>query len=300
MKKSVPLFAVLSAFVLFGVNGGANAQPLVNKDVLVVVESHGLQVTSHDLSAELMKAPENVRNSLLFRKEGLGQLAVNLLMRRVLAKQAEVNRVLDDPINRAAVELAKEKVLSDIQLARVDGMNRPPKDILEQRARDLYKAEPKRFENPEQVRVSHLLVAKGEGAKEKAELLLSELKGGKDFAELAKEKSEDPGSAAKGGDLGTFGRGRMVKPFEDAAFSLKTGELSEVVETQFGFHILKVTEHTMASVKPFEDVKAVIEDEILKKVQADGRIRLGQQLMSNVQPSMEALDAFISSQKPKE
>ena len=80
------------------------------------------------------------------------------------------------------------------------------------------------------------------GARQKAEDLLRRVHAGEDFAELAKEYSEDPGSRAQGGDLGWFGRGQMVKPFEDAAFALKEGEVSGVVESPFGFHIIKVEE----------------------------------------------------------
>jgi hypothetical protein len=80
------------------------------------------------------------------------------------------------------------------------------------------------------------------GARQKAEDLLRRVRAGEDFAALAKEYSEDPGSRAQGGDLGWFGRGQMVKPFEDAAFALKEGEVSGVVESPFGFHIIKVEE----------------------------------------------------------
>ena len=107
---------------------------------------------------------------------------------------------------------------------------------------------------PEQVRASHILIstkpidpnadpnqAKAQ-AKDKAEELLKKVKDGADFAALAKENSDCP-SNAQGGDLGLFPRGQMVKPFEDAAFALKVGEISDLVETQFGYHIIKVTEH---------------------------------------------------------
>ena len=96
------------------------------------------------------------------------------------------------------------------------------------------------------MRASHILLkteGKDEAAvKKQAEDLLAKVKGGADFAALANKFSEDEGSAAKGGDLDFFGRGAMVKEFEDAAFTLKPGEISDVVKTQFGYHIIKVTE----------------------------------------------------------
>ncbi|MCX7750745.1 MAG: immunoglobulin domain-containing protein [Candidatus Bipolaricaulota bacterium] len=99
-----------------------------------------------------------------------------------------------------------------------------------------------RYSVEEQVRASHILVA----TREEAEEILKRLAAGEDFAELAKALSKDPGSAGQGGDLGWFGRGRMVAPFEEAAFALKVGETSGVVETQFGFHIIRVTDRREA------------------------------------------------------
>ncbi|KYK36045.1 MAG: peptidyl-prolyl cis-trans isomerase [Theionarchaea archaeon] len=88
-----------------------------------------------------------------------------------------------------------------------------------------------------QVKASHILVKK----RSEAEKILEELKKGASFAELAKKHSECP-SRKRGGDLGWFGRGKMVPEFEEAAFSLKKGELSDIVKTQFGYHIIKATD----------------------------------------------------------
>src|SRR5690606_24013284 len=118
------------------------------------------------------------------------------------------------------------------------------------------------FETPEQVRASHILVDE----KAKAEELLAQLKNGADFAELAKEHSKD-GSAAQGGDLDYFGRGRMVAPFEEAAFALNVGEISDVVESQFGFHIIKLTDKKAAETATFEDKK-----EEIQKTVFDGKL----------------------------
>ncbi|MFC5467861.1 peptidylprolyl isomerase [Cohnella suwonensis] len=103
---------------------------------------------------------------------------------------------------------------------------------------------------PKEVRASHILVA----TQEEADAILAELKAGKDFATLAKEKSTD-GSKEQGGDLGFFGSGQMVAEFETAAFALKKGEMSDVVQSQFGFHIIKVTDIKEAVVKPYDEVK---------------------------------------------
>lgn len=134
-----------------------------------------------------------------------------------------------------------------------------------------YQAKQDRYKEPETRRASHILikVAKDAPAGEvkvaqaKAEELLAQArKAPADFARLATQHSQDPGSAAKGGDLDWFGRGMMVKPFEDAVFALKEGQLSDAVRSDFGFHVIRVTGVRPERVKPLEDVKAEIVAEL--------------------------------------
>ncbi len=132
--------------------------------------------------------------------------------------------------------------------------------------RSFYDKNLDKFKLPETVKASHILIgldskASGEEKKkalEKAEKLRKELAGGADFAALAKDNSTCP-SSQQGGDLGFFGRGQMVEPFEKAAFALKPGEISSVVETQFGFHIIKLVEKKTAETTDYKDVKEKIE-----------------------------------------
>lgn len=132
-----------------------------------------------------------------------------------------------------------------------------------------------RFGTPEERRASHVLIkadasasaADKAKAKARAEELLAEArKDPKRFAEIARQNSQDEGSAAQGGDLDFFGRGAMVKPFEDAAFRLKPGEISEVFETDFGYHFLTVTAVRGGQSKPFDSVKAEIETELRQQL----------------------------------
>lgn len=126
-----------------------------------------------------------------------------------------------------------------------------------------YKAHQDEFMTPEMVKARHILILAGKAAseedkkkaKEKAEDILKKAKAGEDFTKLASEFSEDPGSKPKGGDLGFFQRGRMVPEFDKAAFALKPGEISGIVETMFGFHIIKVDEKKEAVIEPYEQVK---------------------------------------------
>lgn len=133
------------------------------------------------------------------------------------------------------------------------------------------------FTTPEQRRARHILIpvasdappAEVEAAKKKAEDLLARIRKGESFAELAKKFSQDPGSAKQGGDLGFFGRGVMDKAFEDAAFSLKVGEVSEPVRSTFGFHIIKLEGKRGGERKPFKEVRTQLEKDLKHQRAAD-------------------------------
>lgn len=128
------------------------------------------------------------------------------------------------------------------------------------------------FKTPEMIKARHILVKvdssasedEKKKAKEKAEMYLKKIQSGEDFAKLASEFSDDPGSKTKGGELGFFPRGRMVKPFEDAAFSLKPGETSGIVETQFGFHIINVEDKKDSTVESFDTVKERLRQKLVQ------------------------------------
>ena len=138
-----------------------------------------------------------------------------------------------------------------------------------------YEKRVKEFSAPEERRASHILLsvdkddkgqlkaASKDAAKTEADSLVKQVGASAEtFATLAKAKSKDPGSAAQGGDLGFFGRGQMVKPFEEAVFSMKPGEVRGPIESDFGYHIIRLTEVKAERVKPLDEVKAQIEGEL--------------------------------------
>ncbi|NOU25736.1 MAG: peptidylprolyl isomerase [Methylotenera sp.] len=163
-----------------------------------------------------------------------------------------------------------EKVkLEFVTLAPVDFMRNIKVDDAE--VKRFYDENTAKFQGSEQRRASHILIGFGvsasaeqkQQAREKAEKILAEIKKNpKSFESLAVKESQDPGSAVKGGDLGSFARGAMVKPFEDAAFSLKVGEISNLVESEFGYHIIKLTEITGQS-SDFESLKPQIKGDLM-------------------------------------
>jgi peptidyl-prolyl cis-trans isomerase C len=137
-----------------------------------------------------------------------------------------------------------------------------------EQVQDFYDKNPDQFKQPERVRASHILISVPQNAdaaaktqaRTKAEQVLKDVKAGKDFAALAKEHSQDTGSAVNGGDLGFFQQGQMVGPFNDAAFGLAAGSTSDLVETQFGYHIIRVAEKQEARTVPLDEVRAKVEE----------------------------------------
>jgi peptidyl-prolyl cis-trans isomerase C len=145
--------------------------------------------------------------------------------------------------------------------------------VTPEQAKKFYDENPDQFKQPERVRASHILIGVPQGAdavtkdaaRKRAEDVLKQAKAGKDFAALAKEHSQDPGSAVQGGDLGYFPRGQMVGPFDEAAFTLAPGTMSDLVETQFGFHIIKVVEKQPARTVPLEEVRPKLDEFLLNQ-----------------------------------
>ena len=142
--------------------------------------------------------------------------------------------------------------------------------VSDDEVKQYYDSHKDEFKTQEMVKARHILVRvenaasedEKKKAKDKAEMYLKKIKDGEDFAKMAAEVSDDPGSKAKGGDLGFFPKGRMVKSFEDAAFALKPGETSGIVETQFGFHIIKVEDKKEPTIESFDAVKERIKQKL--------------------------------------
>jgi peptidyl-prolyl cis-trans isomerase D len=161
-----------------------------------------------------------------------------------------------------------------------------------------YEQNAKRYTTEEQRRASHILITapkeapakERNAAKAKADALLAQLrKNPGDFAKLAKENSQDPGSAERGGDLDFFGKGMMVKPFEDAAYKLKKGEISDVVESEFGYHIIQVTDVKPGGVRSLEQVKDEIAAEIRKQLAAKKYTEMAETFSNTVYEQADSL-----------
>jgi len=161
-------------------------------------------------------------------------------------------------------------------------------------AKKFYQDNKKRFSNPEMVKASHILISTDpknkryqgltdpneikKNAKQLAQDILNKINAGEDFATLAKQHSDDPGSAAKGGELNFFPKGKMVPAFEAAAFALEPGKVSDLVETNYGYHIIKTMEKKQAGTKSYDEVK----DNILSRLVQQQRETLARQYIESL------------------
>jgi peptidyl-prolyl cis-trans isomerase C len=298
--------SVTSRFLLFSLLLSALLPLARSADRVVASIPGGVAVTVSDLAEDALRLPPQVQAQALSRPQDVARIAQNILIRRELTRQAEAEGLDKDPKVAATLRAARERVLSEAALARAEGAP-PDRQTLERLARNQYDATPEKYDTPEQVRVRHILVSARacEPDVRARELLAQARRPGADFAALAKTNSDDPGSAARGGDLGFFSRGKMAPAFEAAAFALqKPGDLSDVVKTEFGYHVIRLEERKPAGRQPFEAVR----DELVKTVtEAETRNRRQQvveKITANVQFDPEAIDAVVASRpavqaKPK-
>lgn len=165
-------------------------------------------------------------------------------------------------------ETFRQQITQTLEIEKLLDIHTPLEaEVTGEEVETFYTSNPNNFREPERVQTSHILISIGpedtDEQKEQKRQRLAEIKTkieeGADFAEMAREHSACP-SGSKGGDLGLFGRGQMVKPFEEVAFTLPTGAVSDIVETQFGYHLIKVTDHQEARVIPVEEAREKIEN----------------------------------------
>lgn len=301
----------IGLLTLSGMNANAASPPAPRDGVIheaaarveTLLEGQGVKVTVADVLAEAARVPLPARDELFRDPNGIAQLAANVYVRRALAAEAVKTGLAQDPTVAVQLVLARERALADAQLARLEEKNRPTDSATEQYAKSAYQANPQRFAMPDEVHARHILVT-GTGAESraKAEALLAKLKqnNGADFETLAREQSQDPGSAPQGGDLGFFSRGRMVKPFEDAAFELtKPGELSGIVESPFGFHIIQLVERRPAGTRPFTEVEGALRAEAAQKVMADARNAKAKTLLAEAKFNRDAIEALGAAEQQR-
>jgi peptidyl-prolyl cis-trans isomerase C len=264
---------------------GESAKPSVGSGIAVEVDGEKLKMSKLDTDIQKQletikgKIPaESLENAKAEIRRGLiDEFVVRTLMnreitkRKVTADDKEITEILESlkaqlPTGMTIDEFQKKNKIDAAKMKEEIGLNiRMNKLIMaelggkvkitDQEIVDFYKQNQDKFKQPESVHARHILVAKAPedtdkiktGKKTKVEELRKQLVNGADFADVAAKNSDCP-SKQNGGDLGTFSRGQLVKPFEDAAFSQKKNAIGPVVETDFGFHIIQVLEHQIEQV----------------------------------------------------
>jgi peptidyl-prolyl cis-trans isomerase C len=250
-RSALALAALLAAAPMFAGPAHAQADKVVARvDGMPITEGE-LMLAEEELTERMRQVPPPQRRDFL-----VGYVA-DLKMGARAAERAKVGEGAEFTQRLA---FARSKLLME-QFIAVEAK----KAVTPEAARKLFDDTMKTMQPESEVRARHILVEKEEEAK----AALERVRKGEDFAKVAAELSKDPGSGQQGGDLGFFTQERMVPPFAEAAFKLKPGEISEPVQTQFGWHVIKVEERRERPLPSFEEVKAEIDQYLLRRAQQE-------------------------------
>lgn len=223
--------------------------------VLATVGSE--KITVADFKDRLEELPAQFRG-YYSSEQGKAKFLDQLVQERLFYLKAMEQGVEKDQLVQEEIDRARKNIIVSFYVSRaLKNITVSDKEI-----EDYYSAHPEKYLSPERVRASHVLV----DTPEKAQEILARLKKGASMDELAKTESQDP-SGKDSADIGWFEKGQMVKPFEEAAFALKVGEIGQPVKTQYGYHIIKVTGREPAKQKDLAQVKAAIREQLLREVQ---------------------------------
>jgi peptidyl-prolyl cis-trans isomerase C len=231
----------------------------------VIITAGSLQIHQSEFESALKTIPAEYQQQLQ-SGPGRKQFADDYLRMRLLSSEAVKAGLENDPDVKAQLALLKTNLLANAELQQIE-KNVKVSDAELQKAYDAQK------DSFDQAKARHILIAfKGspaaqpgkkelteEEAKAKAEEIRTKIAAGADFAELAKKESDDAGSGARGGDLGSFGRNQMVPEFDKAVFAGKVGEVGPVVRTDYGYHVIQVQERKL---QPLAEVKDQLEKEL--------------------------------------
>ena len=265
---------ILAVFGLF-LAGTAAAN-----DSSAVMESSRTFVERLDLEAELAKLTPAQRVQFLSSRARVIQMLNNLYLNRILASEARTLGLASDPVLARQIELQVEKMLAQARIDRLDQETRasfPTRaSQFEARAKEIYVSDPARFRVPAQVHVAHVLVkADGDAAakaKAKAEDVRARVVAGVAIGEIAVELSDDPSAKRNRGDLGMIPVDKLDPEFAKAALAMNTpGEVSPVVKSAFGYHVIQFKGKKPAGTKGFDEVKGGLIDEIRNNVVHDTR-----------------------------
>lgn len=222
--------------------------------------------------------PEQAQDMMRSKESNIRGFLLDYYTYKLMARDAREKGLLDNPGVAIRADYLLNRLLTEALIN--DYVESQPLPDLEVLAKEKYHSDKTKYLQPEQVRAEHILIAVGPERTEAEALLRAEevykkLKATpKEFSNYAQQYCDDPSVAENNGDLGYFPRGAMVKPFEDAAFELKKGKISEPVLTNFGYHIIRVIDKRKEKQQPFKEVKAALVEEARKLFQDQKRDEL--------------------------
>lgn len=257
------LTTALCAVALFGCKGGTPSSDSTStgkKEGKVIAEVNGGSITTADFERELKNLPDYLK-AMAETPQGRKEMLDTMIIRELILQQAAKDGLDKGPeLEEKLKDLKKRLIVESFLKKKVETESK----VSDEDLKKFYEQNKDKFKAGEQIRASHILVK----AEKEAKDILAQIKAGGNFEELAKKNSVDS-SSAKGGDLGWFGKGSMVPAFEKAALALKEGQVSDVVKSDFGYHIIKLTGKRAAGIRPFEEVKEQIKGAIMPSKQQD-------------------------------
>ena len=263
-----------------------------SKGGVVLAEVNGATITDAEFYKEQENLPPYLK-PMTETPEGKKEMLDTMVVRELIMQQAQKDGIDKSPAVAAKLEDLKKRVIVEAFLKK---KVEESANVSDAELQAFYKKNEDKFKTGDQIRASHILVKTEPEAKE----IEKQLKAGGNFEDLAKKHSID-GAAAKGGDLGWFGKGSMLPDFEKVAFSLKEGTTSGIVQTKFGYHIIKATGKRPAGTRSFEEVKDQIKAAIAPEKQQETFKKLKEDLKKDAKLSIKE-DALkgLKSSKPED
>jgi peptidyl-prolyl cis-trans isomerase C len=307
-RRAVFLCVIVGAFVVSSCKEGSRVSPGSQPDKKaakrgpVLAEVAGTTITTEDFENELRSLPEHTQkrmNTGEAKKKHLNKMIEEiLLLDEALKRGLDRDEEIRTKVERYRKRLITEKLYREVAKEKAQ--------VGEEEIQEYFRAHKERFMQKERIRVRQILILlppnagpeKEAETKKKAEEVLRRAKAGEDFGELAKEYSEGP-AASRGGDLGYFSRGRMVPAFEEAAFGLENdGDVSNVVRTKFGYHVIQLTGRQAAKELSIEEVR----DRIIRQLESARRREVRQSLARELrqQAKVEIREGYFEEEAPSE
>jgi len=258
MPSAIRLALLLSALTAV-LTFATPAAPALAQADRVIAKIDGVEIREGDLTFAEEDLAGNIPNELSgdARRDFILSYLTDII---IVAKSPETRKAVGTVEFQRKLSFMQNKLMMETMLQSVG-----KGAVTDQAMKKVYEDAVKQMSSDQEVRARHILVP----TEDEAKAVLAEVKKGTDFAELARQKSKDPGAAAEGGDLGYFGKEQMVPEFAEVAFKLDKGQVSDPVKTQFGWHIIKVEDKRTKPVPEFDKVKDQIETYVTRKAQAD-------------------------------